>query len=75
MMGAASTSEMLVNFYQTTQHYNPEDSHLHSNSFVSAINKHQEKSGMLSRCTLFEYTFPFQSNIPKYEIHEKYVNI
>jgi hypothetical protein len=31
MMEAASTSEMLVNFYQTTQHYNPEGSHLHSN--------------------------------------------
>jgi hypothetical protein len=28
MMEAARTSEMLVNFYQTTQHYNPEDSHL-----------------------------------------------
>jgi hypothetical protein len=27
-MKAARTSEMLVNFYQTTQHYNPEDSHL-----------------------------------------------
>jgi hypothetical protein len=29
MMEAARTSEMLVNFYQTTQRYNPEDSHLH----------------------------------------------
>jgi hypothetical protein len=28
MMGAASTSEMLVNFHQTTYHYNPEYSHL-----------------------------------------------
>jgi hypothetical protein len=28
MMEAASTSEM-VNFYQTTWCYNPEDSHLH----------------------------------------------
>jgi hypothetical protein len=28
MMEAASTSEMLVNFYQTTQRNNPEDSHL-----------------------------------------------
>jgi hypothetical protein len=28
MMEAANTSEMLVNFYQTTWHYNPEDSHL-----------------------------------------------
>jgi hypothetical protein len=30
MMEAASTSEMLVNFYQTTQLNNPEDSHLHT---------------------------------------------
>jgi hypothetical protein len=28
MMEAARTSETLVNFYQTTQRYNPEDSHL-----------------------------------------------
>jgi hypothetical protein len=28
MMEAARTSESLVNFYQTTRHYNPEDSHL-----------------------------------------------
>jgi hypothetical protein len=27
---AASTSEMFVNFYQTTRRYNPEDSHLHT---------------------------------------------
>jgi hypothetical protein len=27
-MEAARTSEMLVNFYQTTRCYNPEDSHL-----------------------------------------------
>jgi hypothetical protein len=27
---AASTSETLVNFYQTTRRYNPEDSHLHA---------------------------------------------
>jgi hypothetical protein len=30
MMEAAGTSETLVNFYQTTQCYNPEDSHLHT---------------------------------------------
>jgi hypothetical protein len=29
MMEAAKTSEMLINFYQTIQRYNPEDSHLH----------------------------------------------
>jgi hypothetical protein len=28
MMEAARTSETLVNFYQTTRYYNPEDSHL-----------------------------------------------
>jgi hypothetical protein len=28
MMEAVSTSEMLVNFYQTTRRKNPEDSHL-----------------------------------------------
>jgi hypothetical protein len=28
MMEAARTSETLVNFYQTTQRYNPEDCHL-----------------------------------------------
>jgi hypothetical protein len=30
MMNAANTSEMSVNFYQTTQCDNPEDSHLHT---------------------------------------------
>jgi hypothetical protein len=30
MMEAASASETLVNFYQTTQLYNPEDGHLHA---------------------------------------------
>jgi hypothetical protein len=27
---AVSTSDMLVNFYQTTKHNNPEDHHLHT---------------------------------------------
>jgi hypothetical protein len=30
VMEAASYSETLVNFYQTTRRYNPEDSHLHT---------------------------------------------
>jgi hypothetical protein len=30
MMEAASTSETLINFYQTTRRYNPEYSHLHT---------------------------------------------
>jgi hypothetical protein len=32
MMEAESTSETLVNFYQTTRRYNPEDSHLLSHT-------------------------------------------
>jgi hypothetical protein len=31
MMAAARSSETLVNFYQTTWRYNPEDSHLRTN--------------------------------------------
>jgi hypothetical protein len=34
MMEAAGTSETLVNFYQTTRRYNPEDSHLQSFSLL-----------------------------------------
>jgi hypothetical protein len=47
MMGAARTSETLVNFYQTTRCYNPEDSHLHTHRrenlksyFPVLVNKH-----------------------------------
>jgi hypothetical protein len=35
MMEAAKTSETLVNFYQTTRRYNPEDSHLQQSSFTN----------------------------------------
>jgi hypothetical protein len=39
MMEAASISEMLVNFYQTTWHNNPEDSHHHFTCVVDKPNK------------------------------------
>jgi hypothetical protein len=44
MMEAARTSETLVNLYQTTRRYNPEDSHLRNYSFVTAMNEHQDQS-------------------------------
>jgi hypothetical protein len=34
MMEAARTFETLVNFYQTTGRYNPEDSHLSFKSYL-----------------------------------------
>jgi hypothetical protein len=37
MMEAAGTSETLLKFYQTTQCYNPEDSHLISTSLWVAF--------------------------------------
>jgi hypothetical protein len=37
MLEAASTSEMSVNFYQTTWHNNPEDSHLHLYMWLHGI--------------------------------------
>jgi hypothetical protein len=37
MMEAARTSETLVNFYQTTRHYNPEESHLHTDCCENPI--------------------------------------
>jgi hypothetical protein len=49
MMKAIQTSETLVNSYQSTRHYNPEDSHLYSHrrenlksynlTFVSVLKK------------------------------------
>jgi hypothetical protein len=35
MMKVASTSEKLVNFYQTKRRNNPEDSHLHTHRTVN----------------------------------------
>jgi hypothetical protein len=40
MMDAARTFEILVNFYQTTQHYNPEDSHLHTHHHENLRSKY-----------------------------------
>jgi hypothetical protein len=48
MMEAARSSETLVNFYQTTRRYNPEDSHLH---IFSSLNLYYEKPKFVILCS------------------------
>jgi hypothetical protein len=48
MMEAAMTSETLVNFYQTTRRYNPEDSHLRTQCVVSSSVAHSSSAGPCS---------------------------
>jgi hypothetical protein len=38
MMEAASTSEMSINFYQTTRRNVPEDSHIRSSWMFASVN-------------------------------------
>jgi hypothetical protein len=43
----ASTSDTSVNFYQTTQRYNPEDSHLHPRRRENLKSHFKETFGLL----------------------------
>jgi hypothetical protein len=49
MMEAARTPETLVNFYQTTQRYNPEDSHLHEENYLLDIDGRISLNWILNR--------------------------
>jgi hypothetical protein len=51
MMEAAGTSKTSVNFYQTTQCYNPEDKHLlsHIGQAVSWLTRVQQVSELMVR--------------------------
>jgi hypothetical protein len=54
MMEAARTSEMLVNFYQTTRRYNPEDSHLGVNVIYQYVLNlfHKNKEQVIGNISL-----------------------
>jgi hypothetical protein len=65
MMEAERTFETLVNFYQTTRHYNPEDSHLRNHrrenlkSCLDILHSSDtgEKMGVQWDCTSAIYGF------------------
>jgi hypothetical protein len=48
MKEAIQTSETLVKFYQSTWHYNPEDSHLHTHCHENLKSHHIYHFGNLS---------------------------
>jgi hypothetical protein len=52
MMEAARTSEKLVNFYQTTRRYNPEDSHLRTHRRENLKSYLKEKDYMVDQAYL-----------------------
>jgi hypothetical protein len=52
MVEAASTSETLVNFYQTAWCYNPEDSHVHTRQRENLKSyKYEDEDGSLLGCS------------------------
>jgi hypothetical protein len=65
MMEAARTSETLVNFYQTTRRYNPEDSHLSAGWFVNLkLERLQKELAVVYLKALFQYS-PKNTKIPQ----------
>jgi hypothetical protein len=52
MMEAARTSGTSVNFYQTIRRYNPENSHLHTFMFVSAIFTLYQSLSYSNKCSV-----------------------
>jgi hypothetical protein len=67
MMEAARTSETLVNFYQTTRRYNPEDSHLRTyrrENLKSYLMKFKGQFNVsLFVCSLFNDAFSVSQTI------------
>jgi hypothetical protein len=54
MMEAENTSETFVNFYQTTWHNIPEDSHLHTHCREN-LKSHQIKTCLVNDVIILEY--------------------
>jgi hypothetical protein len=59
-MEAARTSETLVNFYQTTRRYNPEDSHLRTHHREN-LKSYEEKEHGRRRRGLFKPLYKHSS--------------
>jgi hypothetical protein len=77
MMQAASTSETLVNFYQTTRRNNPEDCHLHTRRRENLKSHKLHDHRSILRCSIsiaefmdFVYRRVFQTNrtFPKLDL-------
>jgi hypothetical protein len=60
MVEAARTSETLVNFYQTTRRYNPEDSHLHFVILIGAFSV-PDLTGNDVMCVVGQFSVLFET--------------
>jgi hypothetical protein len=73
MMEAARTSETLVNYYQNTRCYNPEDSHLRTHrrdnlkSYYKMSTFLASKASPLQLCSRYGTTTP--STLPQNSVH------
>jgi hypothetical protein len=71
MMEAARTSETLVNLYQSTWHYNPEDSHLRFNCFYQCITIYKK---FISILIFFSKTVLHAANTDCIKNYNTYLN-
>jgi hypothetical protein len=72
MMEAARTSETLVNFYQTTRRFNPEDSHLRTHRRENLKSNLIYSQGSRPETPVYEFRFLsccLQDQTPHYGSH------
>jgi hypothetical protein len=71
MMEAARTSETLVNFYQTTRCYNPEDSHLrtHRRENLKSYKMSEDDVIVAGGLMIWEWLYKQDKNRRRYWVH------